>query len=243
LLATYCSNVVMSGENDSSKPFRSPRPMPGSMVREMRRCATSPWTDERIELMRTLWSQGVSAQRIARELGAGISRGAVLGKIHRLGIVQASPNSGVRRSESRNARAAARRGHDVAGEPPNSQRGLPNRQRELPAWVRDAEPYTDDPLADAEIPASQRRALLELSGCTCRWPVGDPNCSDFFFCGAEAFPGKPYCLAHCARAYRPEEETRPERAPASSRGRTSRHRHAHHTWRNRRRRVMDARWA
>jgi GcrA cell cycle regulator len=233
----------MNEENDSSEPFQPPRPMPGSIVRAMRRDATSPWTDERIELVRTLWSQGASAQRIARELGAGISRGAVLGKIHRLGIVEMSPNSGARRSENKNARIAARREHDVAGESASSERGLPNNQRRLPAWVRDAEPYRDNPLADAEIPASQRCALLELSGCTCRWPIGDPSRSDFFFCGAEAFPGKPYCVAHCARAYRQEEETRPERAPASSRGRTSRHRHGHHTRRNRPRQVMDARWA
>ena len=219
----------MNEENNSSEPFRSRRPKQGSIARAMRRDATSPWTDERMDLVRTLWSQGVSARRIARELGAGISRGAVLGKIHRLGIVQTSPNSGARRSESRNARLAPPREHDVAGELPDSQNGLP-------AWVRDAVPYIDNPLVDADIPASQRRALLALSGRTCRWPVGDPSRSDFFFCGAEAFPGKPYCVAHCARAYRPDEEaTRPGHAPASSRARISRHRHFHQTRRNHRR--------
>jgi GcrA cell cycle regulator len=52
----------------------------------------------------------------------------------------------------------------------------------------------------------QRRVFLELSGRSCRWPVVDPRSSDFFFCGAEAFPGKPYCVAHCTRAYRPAED-------------------------------------
>jgi GcrA cell cycle regulator len=233
----------MNEKNDSPEPLRPPGDMRVPIVSAMRRYAASPWTEERIELVRTLWSRGASAQRIARELGAGISRGAVLGKIHRLGIVQMSPNSGARRSERNDARLVVKREHDVASDLAGGRGEFPNSQRELPAWVRDAEPYIDNPLVDADIPAAQRRPLLELSDRACRWPVGDPSRSDFFFCGAEAFPGKPYCPEHCARAYRQEEETRPERAPASSRGRTSRHQHRHHTRRNRRRRVMDARWA
>jgi len=216
----------MNMETDTADPLRPQRDMQqGPIAGAMRRDATSPWTDERIELVKTLWSQGVSARRIARELGDDISRSAVLGKVHRLGIVHTSPNSGARRPEGTHARLAARREHDVAGE--------------LPAWVRDAEPYVDDPLVDADIPASQRRALLELSGRACRWPVGDPSRADFFFCGGEAFPGKPYCVAHCARAYRPAEEaTGPERASASSRARISRHRPFHQTRRKRRRRSV-----
>jgi GcrA cell cycle regulator len=221
----------MNSENDIPKPPRPQRDMPGSVVTAMRRYATSAWTDERIELVKTLWSQGVSARRIARELGDDISRSAVLGKVHRLGIVQTSPNSGAQRSESKNARFAARRERDVAGE-------LPGSQRRLPAWVRNAEPYVDNPLVDADIPAPQRRVLLELSGRACRWPVGDPSHSDFFFCGAEAFQGKPYCVAHCARAYRPEEATPPERTSTPSRPRASWHWHFHQARRRRRRRPM-----
>jgi GcrA cell cycle regulator len=227
----------MSERDDSPEPQEQQRDMGPPVVAAIRRYATSPWTDERIELVRALWSQGASAQRIAQELGDDISRSAVLGKIHRLGIEQTSPNSGARRSETRDARLPAKSEPDATGQ-------LPGNGREVPAWVRDAEPYIDNALVDADIPASQRRAFLELGGRACRWPVGDPSLSDFFFCGAEAFPGKPYCVAHCVRAYRPDEEaTRPERAPSSSRDRTSRHRHGHHTRRNRRRRVMDARWA
>jgi GcrA cell cycle regulator len=53
-----------------------------------------------------------------------------------------------------------------------------------------------------------------LSDRTCRWPVGDPGNSDFFFCGAQPFRNKPYCAAHCARAYRPEQHTT-QRAPSA----------------------------
>lgn len=43
------------------------------------------WTDERIERLKELWSQGVTASQIADELG-GVSRNAVIGKAHRLGL-------------------------------------------------------------------------------------------------------------------------------------------------------------
>ena len=48
------------------------------------------WTDERIERLKTLWTQGVTASQIADELG-GVSRNAVIGKAHRLGL-QARPS-------------------------------------------------------------------------------------------------------------------------------------------------------
>jgi GcrA cell cycle regulator len=43
------------------------------------------WTDERIEQLRTMWSKGMTASQIAEELG-GVSRNAVIGKAHRLGL-------------------------------------------------------------------------------------------------------------------------------------------------------------
>src|SRR3712207_7715370 len=48
------------------------------------------WTDERIERLKELWSKGMTASQIADELG-GVSRNAVIGKAHRLGL-QARPS-------------------------------------------------------------------------------------------------------------------------------------------------------
>ena len=45
------------------------------------------WTDERIERLKKMWSQGATASQIADELG-GVSRNAVIGKAHRLGLEQ-----------------------------------------------------------------------------------------------------------------------------------------------------------
>ena len=43
------------------------------------------WTDERVELLKKLWQDGLSASQIAKQLG-GVTRNAVIGKVHRLGL-------------------------------------------------------------------------------------------------------------------------------------------------------------
>ena len=43
------------------------------------------WTDERVELLKKMWAEGQSASQIAKELG-GVTRNAVIGKVHRLGL-------------------------------------------------------------------------------------------------------------------------------------------------------------
>ncbi|MFC3265598.1 GcrA family cell cycle regulator, partial [Camelimonas abortus] len=47
--------------------------------------AGSGWTDERVELLKKLWSEGLSASQIATAMG-GVTRNAVIGKVHRLGL-------------------------------------------------------------------------------------------------------------------------------------------------------------
>ncbi|TXC74318.1 GcrA cell cycle regulator [Sphingorhabdus soli] len=43
------------------------------------------WTDERIDQLKSLWEKGLTASQIADDLG-GVSRNAVIGKAHRLGL-------------------------------------------------------------------------------------------------------------------------------------------------------------
>ena len=43
------------------------------------------WTDERVETLKKLWLDGLSASQIAKSLG-GVTRNAVIGKVHRLGL-------------------------------------------------------------------------------------------------------------------------------------------------------------
>ena len=46
----------------------------------------SPWTDDRIDRLKTLWLDGKTADEVACDLAHGITRSAVLGKVHRMGL-------------------------------------------------------------------------------------------------------------------------------------------------------------
>jgi GcrA cell cycle regulator len=145
------------------------------------------------------WSRGVPARQIARELGGGVTKSAVLGKIHRLGIAELSPNAwpGRWRRGAKNGRHIF---HRTVERPFSWIRQ--GQQWLRPVWMIEAKPYVDDPGKDVDISLAQRRSLLELASHDCRWPVGDPSTADFFFCGAEVLRGKPYCRAHGERARR-----------------------------------------
>ena len=73
------------------------------------------WTDEKVERLKQHWMEGRSASQIASLLGDGLTRNAVIGKVHRLGLAgrAKSPNVGVarpRRPAPPPARSAPRRG-------------------------------------------------------------------------------------------------------------------------------------
>ena len=64
------------------------------------------WTEERVELLKKLWLEGLSASQIAGVLGEGVTRNAVIGKVHRLKLTgRAKPASSAPRARTRAARA------------------------------------------------------------------------------------------------------------------------------------------
>jgi GcrA cell cycle regulator len=144
--------------------------------------------------LRRRWSQGARAREIGAELG--VTANAVIAKIHRLGIARLSPYGGPgRRLALQNIPRAAR--------PQYARRRAVSLRRERPAsWLLKGERDVENAWLDAQIPLAQRRSLFALSDHTCRWPVGEPASPSFFFCGGEVARNKPYCAAHCARAYR-----------------------------------------
>ena len=155
------------------------------------------WTDERVELLKKLWADGLSASQIAAELG-GITRNAVIGKVHRLGL------SG--RAKSPSSAAPRPRKARSSGQMLRVSRPAIRGNTAL-AYDYDLEPEPDL----LEIPVEQRKTLLQLNEHTCRWPVGDPGGSDFYFCGGETATELPYCGYHCRVAYQPASERRRDR--------------------------------
>ena len=56
--------------------------------------------------------------------------------------------------------------------------------------------------ADHEIPATQRKTILTVTPSCCHWPIGDPQRSGFFFCGAATDGKTAYCKRHAQVAFR-----------------------------------------
>jgi GcrA cell cycle regulator len=160
------------------------------------------WTDERVEILKKLWAEGLSASRIATELG-GVTRNAVIGKVHRLGLAARAKSPPSAGSRPRKARSHAQ----MLRVSRPSVRG-----NTALAHVFDLEAEPEPELVDNVIPLGQRRTLLELTEQTCRWPIGDPGHSDFFFCGGQTITGLPYCAYHSRVAYQPANLRR-ERRP------------------------------
>ena len=134
--------------------------------------SASSWTEDRLERLVQLWAEGLSAAEVALRLG-GVTRNAVLGKIHRLGL------SGSRPASRSRPRAAPR----PRKAPPSPTRRARNR------WKSAASVDGPGLISD----------LLALGPHMCRWPIGDPKSSDFTFCGARC--AERYCERHAARAF------------------------------------------
>src|SRR5262249_715808 len=140
------------------------------------------WTDERVELLKKLWTDGLSASQIAGELG-GITRNAVIGKVHRLGLSGRAKSPSSSTPRPRKARAHS---HVFRGPRPS----MGGNGALAHALDYDVEPEPE--FLDNIIPIGQRRTLLELTEDTCRWPIGDPGSADFFFCGGQTVTSMPY---------------------------------------------------
>src|SRR5690349_19092137 len=149
------------------------------------------WTDERVELLRKLWSEGLSASQIAAQLG-GVSRNAVIGKVHRLKLSsrgRATP-APARQKKAAHGGGAVRSAPRTPSRPITTSIGATALQVEF-----DAEPelrQVPRPIEDVVVPISRRLKLIELTEHTCKWPNGDPLAEDFSFCGNESQESGPY---------------------------------------------------
>ena len=138
------------------------------------------WTDERVELLRQLWLDGKSASQISAQLGHGLTRNAVIGKVHRLGLAgrAKSPSSTVSTPRPAPAPRAAPRAAP-SGAPRTAIRG--NTALALsPEPMIETRPVF---LEDVVVPMSLRVTIVDLKESMCRWPLGDPSSSEFRYCG------------------------------------------------------------
>jgi len=170
------------------------------------------WTDERVELLRKLWSEGLSASQIAAQLGS-VTRNAVIGKVHRLklsgrGRTTAAAPRQKKTSSSASGGKSVSRAATVTRSITTSI-GATALQTQF-----DAEPvarYHTRPIENVVVPISRRLQLVQLSERTCKWPNGDPLTEEFSFCGNDAGETGPYCTYHSRIAFQPASERRRNR--------------------------------
>lgn len=178
---------------------------------------TNGWTDERVELLKKLWMEGLSASQIAGELGEGVTRNAVIGKVHRLKLsarakptnttprARPAPRQAPRRPSGPSIASGATSSISAAAKP-RAAAPMP-RPQVMGATAlamtpeHHAEMYVAPATQELFIPEDKRLSLLQLNEHTCKWPIGDPLSKEFYFCGQHSLETGPYCDFHSRRAY------------------------------------------
>jgi GcrA cell cycle regulator len=198
---------------------------------------TMSWTDERVEVLKKMWGDGQSASQIAKELG-GVTRNAVIGKVHRLGLSNRATASGAAKSATATAKEPEK--PVTSGVAPKPKPKAAPAEPTTPAAATEAPPRPSNVthLRKVIVPAGQplppqpsaneispealakvsefvkhakKIGLMDLTERTCKWPIGDPATEDFWFCGLPVQSGKPYCEAHVGVAFQPMSARRDRR--------------------------------
>ncbi len=160
---------------------------------------TAGWTLDRESLVEKLWTvDGLSASQIAARLGGGVTRNAVISKVHRMGLVKRSPavQTYEMRQRTREPKLPFRPTKVLRRAPIKFGKATEARPVATPPVVTPAPVFVDLP--------ALRIDLLDLRDQHCRWPLGgNPGDEGFHFCGQDRDGKLPYCGKHANAAYQP----------------------------------------
>lgn len=160
------------------------------------RHGNTSWTVERIDTLKQLWADGLTASQIGAEMG--VSRNAIIGKKDRLGLEDRFSH-GIPWSIS--GRIPSKRTVAVTGERKARVRNTTRIKAKIAGFDSGMEEYISVEAPPATEPI---HSIFDLEPMHCRWPHGDPSATDFHFCGGKALDGRPYCRSHCRLAYQPK---------------------------------------
>lgn len=178
------------------------------------------WTEERVGALKQLWSEGLSASRIAGQLGC-VTRNAVLGKVHRMGLAGRATTSReaalfgglTKRQRARIGRANALQ---FAARSESVKAAIARSRTTEAEWISERlerpspRPPERQTVKSLLPPLVARVSFADLEDHHCRMPVGDPGDAGFGFCGQTPVPGVPYCEDCCKRVYQAANVTPPQ---------------------------------
>jgi GcrA cell cycle regulator len=168
------------------------------------------WTEDRVDRLKKLWSEGLSASQIAAQLG-GVSRNAVIGKVHRLNLPGRAKAGGATSARSQKRVTTPVQTRPTAFAPRTITRtvtrpaGATMLKEEIEVEALQEMVVST---SNVVVPIFKRVPLIKLTERTCKWPLGDPLKDDFCFCGNDSPDNTPYCTYHQKLAYQPSAERR-----------------------------------
>ncbi len=148
------------------------------------------WTDENTARLKVLVAEGHSAEAIRVIIGHK-SRSAIIGKVHRVGLSLAK-SQGKKAAKAKPVRRAPIRVKPVSP----LRRALEMAPEPMPFAI----------VEEVVVPEKERVGVEGLGEHQCRWPINDPQSTDFHFCHHKRIGGISYCEIHARRAYRPIEQ-------------------------------------
>ena len=177
------------------------------------------WDNNILKKLKALVGKGLSTAEMGKRLG--ISKNAVVGKLHRLGWnAKANDVADTKSDKQKNGtekKTATKKTGAVVRE------AKPVKAPKTPKDTKSNKKSTSAVAKPSKTESKQNKAVgrgiatkgggvherviqhaLEMANLKtdqCRWPIGDPDSDGFHFCGAPVFVGKPYCYEHCKQAY------------------------------------------
>ena len=140
----------------------------------------SVWDDKKIQILKENWGN-LTASALAEKIG-GVSRNAVIGKAHRLNLSA--------KIKTRNSLTTQKNIKSTDQENNYKKRGRRNKFKSL--------------IIENDFEPENPKQLEELDESVCKWPIGHPNESTFYFCGRKSLKDFSYCKLHLLYAFQPK---------------------------------------